>query len=207
MLKFKVVVVGQKNVGKSSLIRRYTENRFKRSARPFNNVAFKIKSITVVIGNLQKVNIVLNIWDFAGEDKFKLLLPAYTKGASAALLLFDLTNKNSLLGIRDWVKIIDDNAPPNVFEFLIATKCDLHTKREVKTYEAIQYCRKYNYDWCDKIIETSSKTGKNVEEVFLEMAQQLAIRNLQICEKCGNTFDKKFKICNTCGKEVKAKTV
>jgi small GTP-binding protein len=207
MLKFKVIVVGQKNVGKSSLIRRYTENEFKKSIRPSNNVVFKIKTITVILYNLKKVDIVLNIWDFAGENKFKLLLPAYTKAASAALLLFDLTNKNSLLEIKDWVKIVDENALSNVIKLLIATKRDLETKREVNIDEAMEYCKENNYRWCDKIMEISSKTGENVEEVFLELAQQLAIRNLQICKTCGNAFDKKFKICNTCGEKVKAKTV
>lgn len=205
MLKYKVIVVGQKNVGKSSLIRRYTENKFKKSNGSFNNVAFKIKTITVTLGNLKKVDIVLNIWDFAGENKFKLLLPAYTKAASCALLLFDLTNKSSLLDIKDWVKIVDENAPSNVIKLLVATKCDLETKREVNTDEAMEYCKENNYRWSDKIMEISSKTGENVEEIFLEMAQKLAIRNLQVCETCGNALDKKLKICNLCGKEIRVR--
>lgn len=105
------------------------------------------------------------------------------------------------------MKIVDQNASSNAFKFLIATKCDLETKKEVNIDDAMNYCKKNNYNWCDKIIVTSSKTGKNIEETFMEVSQQLSKRNLQICEICGSIFDKKLKTCNICGKRAKFRMV
>jgi len=199
MLKYKVIIAGAKDVGKSSLIARFCDNIFKEDMKATIGVDFKRKSITVK-GSHKDISLELNIWDFAGEEKYRTLFPAYANGASAAFILFDTTNKESLEDIDNWVKIIDENAHINTVKQIIATKIDLKSVREVSKKDAIEFCQKY--DWFTEITSTSSKTGENVEEAFLFVVKKIIQRNLQICKTCGDVFNKKLKNCQYCGEKV-----
>ncbi len=192
MLKYKIVLAGAKNVGKSSLIARYCDNIFYEKTKETIGVAFKRKKVNI------KDNLIveLNIWDFGGEKKFRILFPAYVNGAAAALLLYDTTNKKSLEDIENWVKIIDENSK-EIIKVTIATKIDLKTQREISKAEAIQFSEKFN---CyGEPIGTSSKTGENIELAFLSIINAIVEKEMQLCDKCNEYFSKKLKICNYCG--------
>jgi small GTP-binding protein len=206
MLKYKVIIAGAKNVGKTSLILRFCENIFKEDMKATIGVAFKRKRVNITYKK-KKITLELNIWDFGGEEKYRTLFPSYAHGASAALLLFDISNKNSLFDIENWVSIIDKNAKPNVIKLLIATKIDLKHEIEVKYQDALDYCKKHNYNWCNKIIKTSSKTGTNIEKTFKHTAKEIVKKNLRLCENCKELFNKRLKYCQYCGKEIEAKTL
>lgn len=199
MYKFKVILAGDKNVGKSSLIARYCDNSFDEHMKETIGVAFKRKKV-IVIENDSEIALGLNIWDFGGEEKYRKLFPSYSYGANAALILFDTTNEKSLNSIANWVKLIEDNCTSNVVKLLIATKIDLKEKREVSIKNVLQYCN--NYNWCQEIIKTSSKTGENVEETFLTIAKNLLKRNMQKCKDCGAFFSIKLKFCSICGGKI-----
>jgi small GTP-binding protein len=200
MLKYKIVIAGAKDVGKSSLIARFCDNVFKEDMKATIGVDFKRKNITVK-GAHNDISIELNIWDFAGEEKYRTLFPSYAHGASAAFILFDTSNKDSLNDIDSWIEIIDENAFPNIVKQVIGTKIDLIAERQVSKEAAADFCKKY--DWCETIISTSSKTGENVEEAFLEVVKEIIKRNLHTCESCGEVFNKKLKNCQYCGAKVK----
>lgn len=200
MLKYKIVLAGDKDVGKSSLISRFCHNLFKEDMKATIGVDFKRKTIELD-GDYKDFSIELSIWDFAGEDKYRALFPAYANGAAAALILFDTTNKESLGGIENWIKIIDENAAPNVIKVIIATKIDLKDLREVTMNDAKEFFKKY--EWCKNFISTSSKTGENVEKAFLYVANEIAKENLQFCKSCGEIFNRKLKHCQYCGEEAK----
>lgn len=199
MYRFKVILAGDKNVGKSSLITRFCDNYFKEQTKGTIGVAFKRKNV-VVMDEGNEITLELNIWDFGGEEKYRTLFPSYANGAAAALILFDTTNEETLEDISNWVKIIEDNSMPNVVKLLIATKIDLKEKREVSKKKAMEYCN--NYDWCKEIIKTSSKTGENVEDTFVTIAKNLLRRNLQKCKACTKFFSNKLKYCNFCGEKI-----
>ena len=199
MFRFKVVLAGDKNVGKSSLITRFCDNNFDENMKETIGVAFKRKKV-IVMDNDSEIALDLNIWDFGGEERYRTLFPSYANGAAAALILFDTTDEKSLKGIVNWIKIIEDNSMPNVVKLLIATKIDLKEKREVSKKKAMEYCN--NYNWCKEIIKTSSKTGENVEETFLTIAKNLLKRNLQKCKACGTFFSIKLKFCSYCGEKI-----
>ena len=192
MLKYKIIVAGAKDVGKSSLISRYCDNIFNESTKETIGVAFKRKRLTVD----DILTVELNIWDFGGEEKYRILFPAYVNGASAALLLFDTTNRKSLDDIKNWVKLIDDNST-EIIKVTIGTKIDLKEQRQVPKADAIEMSKKL--ECYGKPIGTSSKTGENIEEVFLNLSKAIVERELQECNHCGEFFSHRLKICNFCG--------
>ena len=199
LLKYKVIIAGAKDVGKTSFIARFCYNVFNLETLATIGVDFKRKSI-IVKGSHKDISLELNIWDFGGEEKYRTLFPAYANGASAAFILFDATNKESLEDIDNWVNIIEGNAHSNIVKQIIATKVDLKSERKVSKKTATEFCQKY--DWFTEITSTSSKTGENVEEAFLFVAKKIIKNNLQICKPCGEVFNKKLKNCQYCGAKV-----
>ncbi len=201
MLKYKIVLAGSMGVGKSSLITRFCDNVFYERTRATIGVEFRKKVVTLD----NKIDIEMNIWDFGGEERFRVLFPSYCNGASAALILYDTTNEESLDDIKNWVKIIDGNALESVIKVLIGSKIDLKDNRVISMAEAEKTSQKFNC--IGDPIETSSKTGENVEKAFLNVAQLIIFTFLQTCKKCGKIFSKKLKICNYCGQPIEVEAI
>ena len=199
MLKYKIIIAGAKDVGKSSLIARFCDNVFKEDMKATIGVDFKRKNMTIE-GAHKEISLELNIWDFAGEDKYRTLFPAYAHGASAAFILFDTTRRDTLKDIDNWVKIIDENAYTNIAKQIIATKIDLKSERAVSKKDAEEFCEKY--DWFTEIVSTSSKTGENVDNAFVLVVKRIIENNLQTCRSCDEIFNKKLKNCQYCGEKV-----
>ncbi len=190
MIKFKVVVAGAKNVGKTSLIRRFATGKFETSTLSTIGVDFETKKLVV-----DGTEILLNIWDFAGEKKFRLLFPSYIAGASGALLLYDITNKASFNDLFDWINVISSipNSPKT--KILIETKTDL--KRKVAKEESMGFIEKYDFQ--GDIIATSAKTGENVEEVFITLGREILKNSLRKCTNCEKLYPIELKFCQYCG--------
>ena len=199
MLKYKIIIAGAKDVGKSSLIARFCDNIFKEDMKATIGVDFKRKNM-VIKRTHGDISLELKIWDFAGEEKYRTLFPAYAHGASAAFILFDTTREETLKDIDNWVDIIDKNAFPNIVKQVIATKIDLKSEREISKKNAEEFCKKY--DWFTDIASTSSKTGENVENAFILVVKRLVENNLQTCKSCDEIFNKKLKNCQYCGEKV-----
>jgi small GTP-binding protein len=190
MIKFKVVVAGAKNVGKTSLLRRFATGKFEVSTLSTIGVDFETKKIII-----DDTEILLNIWDFAGEKKFRLLFPSYVSGASGALMLYDVSNRDSLNDLYDWINVISSvpNSPKT--RILIEAKNDL--KRKVKEEEAKEIFEKYNFQ--GEIISTSAKTGENVEKAFQMLGREILKNSLQKCTNCGKMYPIELKFCQYCG--------
>jgi len=203
MLKYKIVLAGAKNVGKSSLIARFCDNVFNEEMMDTIGVAFKRKKMIVD----ENRELDLTIWDFGGEEKYRFLFPSYVNGAAAALILFDTTRKETLEDVENWVNIVDENADENIVKILIATKIDLKEERQISIEDAKELCKKYGCYESDAPIGTSSKTGENVEKAFRKAAEAIMNARLQRCSNCGEIFAKKLKICNYCGADAEIKTV
>ncbi|MFX0038637.1 MAG: GTP-binding protein [Promethearchaeota archaeon] len=190
MIKFKVVVAGAKNVGKTSLIRRYATGKFEKSTLSTIGVDFETKKVIV-----DDTEILLNIWDFAGEKKFRLLFPSYVSGASGALMLYDVTNSESLNDLYDWINVISSvpNSPKT--KILIEAKTDL--KRNVKKEDALNLFEKYQFQ--GEILSTSAKTGENVEKAFEMLGREILKNSLKKCTNCGKHYPLELKFCQYCG--------
>ncbi len=156
---FKVITAGDGGVGKTTLLYRYIEGKFKVDTKMTIGVGFFFHRID--LGDENKYN--LQLWDFGGEEHFRALLNSYVAGASAALLMIDMTRINSLTKVDQWVNIIrkeDENLPI----LLVGSKIDLADKISVKDEEALKLKEKYNFI---DFIKTSSKTGQNINDAFI----------------------------------------
>jgi len=194
LLKYKIVLAGQKFVGKSSLVARFCDNVFNPQMKETIGVAFKKKLVPV------KDHIVeLNIWDFGGEDKYRTLFPSYVTGASGALIVFDLTRKATLDDIDNWIQIIDENTK-NIVKLIIGAKGDLINEREVQEEDIQKVCDQYKF--CSNPVETSSKTGDNVEKAFITLCENILEEKFHFCKKCGKGFPKTLRFCQYCGAKI-----
>ncbi|MFW9819741.1 MAG: Rab family GTPase [Candidatus Thorarchaeota archaeon] len=160
----KIITCGEGGVGKTTLLFRYIEGRFLADTLMTIGVQFHLKELN--IGNKK---VLLQVWDFGGQDHFRPLLKSYAQGARGALLLFDLTRPSSLDNIEQWVNICrEDN--PTIPILFIGTKLDL--KDEITIDDKIALQIKEEYGFFD-YIKVSSKTGENVQLVFESIAEEL----------------------------------
>ncbi len=157
---FKIIIFGDAGCGKTTLTQRFLTNLFVSDQTMTIGVDFEVKSLTV---DEQKVK--LQIWDFGGEERFRFLLPTYVRGARGGLFLYDITNFSSIAHIDDWLSVIrkeirDDDIFPII---AVGGKADLVESREVSSAEGIKIAKSRNVNG---FIETSSKSGENVEKTF-----------------------------------------
>ena len=154
---FKVLLLGDSGVGKTSLILRYTDETFNSKLVNSIGVDFKMKK-KEIDGKVIKVQ----IWDTAGHERFRAITYSYYRGANAIIIVFDITEDKSFLSIRDWLKQIDKYASKNVFKFLVGNKSDLQYKRLVSFEDAKKFADELNIPY----FETSAKEGININELF-----------------------------------------
>jgi len=157
-LLFKTIVVGDGGIGKSTMIQRLITGQF---------VPMKITIGTdLATYDLQidtNTIIKLQIWDFAGEKRFRFFLPNYSRGAYGCLLCYDVTRYTSFENLIEWYNIVNENAADPVF-ILVGGKLDLaEEKRAVPKAEGEAFKKEYNLD---HFFETSSKSGKNNRMIF-----------------------------------------
>ena len=154
---FKVLLLGDSDVGKSSLILRYTEETFSSKLVNSIGVDFKMKK-KEIDGKVIKVQ----IWDTAGHERFRAITYSYYRGANAIIIVFDLSDKKSFISITEWLKQIEKHAKENVYKFLVGNKSDLVEERKVSFKEAKDYADEHDLPY----IETSAKEGININELF-----------------------------------------
>jgi len=169
---FKVCFFGDGGVGKTTLIGRYLTGIFKATTSITIGVDFHVKKIKI-----DNKLVSLQIWDFAGENRFRFLLPSYVVGASGGIFLYDITRFSSLKNFPEWIEIFKKgfvgakNKPLPVI--MVGSKLDLNYKRAVSSKEAYDLAKAQNLFG---YIECSSKDGRNIEDVFTEIAKLMLTR-------------------------------
>ncbi|KAH7832149.1 Rab11c [Monocercomonoides exilis] len=163
---YKVVVVGDSDVGKTNLLNRFVDNTFFWSTRPTIGVEFRTKHLR--IGD---VTVTLQLWDTAGQERFRALSSAYYRGAVGAVAVYDVTNPNTLTSLSDvWLKEIRVHCAPSCVGVIVGNKKDLGHLRLVKEEEGRKIAEmKESCAW----IETSALDGTNVSEMFVELAKAI----------------------------------
>ncbi len=159
----KITILGEKNVGKTSLVYRYIENKFRESYKATLGVNL-LKKDMEVDGN----SVSAQIWDLGGQDSFRSLRKLYLEGANGAFIIFDVTDRKSFDKLNEWVESFKEarGEQPMV---LIGNKSDLENQRKITDTEASNYAKENNME----LILTSAKTGQNVEEAFIKLTKRI----------------------------------
>ena len=163
-------MLGPASTGKTSLSERYITGIFNPDIRLTVGVDFYVK--TVHFGDKK---IKLQIWDMGGEERFRFLLPTYALGLMGALFLFDVTRQETLKDIEEWLTIVRAKNG-DVPILLVGNKVDLKDRRQISPEEGKEVCQKNKLAG---YIETSAKTGYNVEETFKKLTE-LMLKNIGV---------------------------
>ncbi|MBD3195078.1 MAG: GTP-binding protein [Candidatus Lokiarchaeota archaeon] len=161
---FKLLMLGDKSVGKTTLSYRYVTGTFKKELKQTIGVDIFTKFI-----KYQEKAIKFQIWDFGGERRFRSIVPRFCEGANAALLLYDITNEISYHHLSEWIHVVNDNAG-EIPIILIGTKKDLNSYREVSLDKGYAAVEEFNLT---DFFEVSSKTGTNLEKAFRKILDLL----------------------------------
>jgi len=154
---FKVVLIGDSPVGKSNLVSQFTRNEFDLESRSTIGVEFS----TMLIDIDEKI-VKAQIWDTAGRERYREILSAYCRGATGALLVYDITKYSTYINITRWLKKIREYTEPNIVIMLVGNKSDLSHLRAVSTEEAECFASENGLTF----IETSALDASNVESAF-----------------------------------------
>ena len=162
---FKIVLIGESGVGKTSIISQFIHKIFQDDIQPSMGGTFTSKSLLFEDGKVLR----LDIWDTAGQEKYRALTQMFYKDANAAVLVYDITRKDSFEELtKYWIDKIKENSSSNIILFLAANKSDLVEKEEVNEEEARKYAKEINADFCS----ISAKNSIGIDDLFIQIAKK-----------------------------------
>ncbi|XP_017098590.1 uncharacterized protein [Drosophila bipectinata] len=168
---FKIIVVGDSDVGKSCILMRFAAGRFSGQNNSTVGIDFKVRSV-----ELGGTSVNLQIWDTAGEERFRSLIPSYYRRAHGILLVYDLTSLESLRNLDEWLSEIGRYCPKGVCVMMVGNKCDDLDNRRVSQAQGIDFAARRGLGFR----EVSAKSGMNIADAVLSLA--LDIYNTRILE-------------------------
>jgi small GTP-binding protein len=175
-LPITVILLGNSGVGKTNLLSRLNKGEFSSEFTSTIGVEF----LTHVM-QVDNIDVKAQIWDTAGQERFHAMMTTYYRKAVGALLIFDVCDRQSLLGVEKWLEQLLNVAEPGLHAVLVGNKADITApQRVVSTEEAQQYAAAHHMSY----IETSAKTGLNVQEAFHGLIS--AIHRAQLTELAGS---------------------
>lgn len=176
---FKVLMVGDSGVGKSCILLRFVDQQYNETYISTIGVDFRIKTLEIA-GKKVK----LQIWDTAGQERFRTITSSYYRGAHGVMVVYDSTSEQSFYNVKQWLHEISRYAGDNVEKLLVGNKCDQTNRKQVNYTTGKQLADEMSMNF----METSAKTGSNINELFVNFANQL-LKN-----KANTIIDKKVKI-------------
>ncbi|XP_069380639.1 RAB3D, member RAS oncogene family, b [Paralichthys olivaceus] len=170
---FKLLIIGNSSVGKTSFLFRYADDSFTSAFVSTVGIDFKVKT---VFRNDKRIK--LQIWDTAGQERYRTITTAYYRGAMGFLLMYDISNQDSFNAVQDWATQIKTYSWDNAQVILVGNKCDLEDNRLVPTEDSQRLAEELGFQF----FEASAKDNINVKQVFERLVDV-------ICEKMNESMD------------------
>lgn len=161
---FKVLIAGDGGVGKTTLLHRYVSGFFKLDTKMTLGVEILKKFVQI-----KDYNVMLQLWDFGGQEQFRFMLKNYVLGAHGAIIMYDLTRFVSLENVIDWVQLVRE-ANPRLPLILVGSKKDLVDHIYIKPEDVLDFKNKYNFF---NQLQVSSKTGEGVDDTFDSLTREM----------------------------------
>lgn len=168
-IKLKILVIGESGVGKSSLMLRFTDDKFDANEQPTIGVDFKVKNLEI-----DGQRIYLQIWDTAGQERFRTLIPSYYRDATGAILVYDVTKMNSFQKLETWLEELEINTNRNITKMIVGNKIDLQNQRKVDR----ELGKKFAKQQRALFVETSAANNINVQMAFEELVKKILEDNI-----------------------------
>ncbi|XP_050034864.1 ras-related protein Rab-8A-like isoform X3 [Dermacentor andersoni] len=161
---FKLLLIGDSGVGKTSILFRFSDNKFDGSFISTIGIDFKIRIIEI-----DGKKIKLQIWDTAGQERFRTITTAYYRGAMGIMLVYDVTKEATFENIKTWIRNTDEHAAADVEKMILGNKCDMNELRQVSKERGEKLAIEHNI----KFMETSAVSSINVEDAFYTLARDI----------------------------------
>ncbi|KAL5477875.1 hypothetical protein EMCRGX_G024728 [Ephydatia muelleri] len=190
---FKLLIIGDSGVGKSSLLLRFADNLFSGTYITTIGVDFKIRTIDV---DGEKVK--LQIWDTAGQERFRTITSTYYRGTHGVIVVYDVTNSDSFVNVKRWLQEIDQNCE-SVSRILVGNKNDAPDKKVVSSEDARKFSETMHIDF----YEASAKDNINVEDIFNAITKQVLKSKRDTTKDSTRGGDSTIKINKGAGKKKK----
>ena len=162
---YKVLLLGDTTVGKTCFLMKYTDKTFQDVHISTIGLDYRLKSMVLKSGK----NIKLQIWDTAGQDRFRAITKNYYKGANGIILIYDVTNPKTYDNVKNWVTQIREEASPNVVVYLCGNKIDMKEDRKVNEEDGKKMAEEFGFPFN----ETSAREGIKINETFEDLVERI----------------------------------
>lgn len=162
MKSLKVFFVGDTQVGKSAILNRFVQGSYSDDLHATIGAALSTQIVNLSTGPVR-----LQLWDTAGQEKYRSLSPLYFRGAHVAVIVFDVTQQSSADGLNSWIAEVADQAPPHIPLYIVGNKVDLVEERCISTEQGEEIAKQFGA----KYVETSAKSGDGISTLFNEIAR------------------------------------
>jgi len=169
-MMIKIILIGDSSVGKTNIMSKYLKGQFMANSKATVGVEFGSKAF-----KFDNHNIKAQIWDTAGQEKYKAITGAYYKGCKGAFVVYDITRKETFENVEKWINDLKVSADPKLNIILIGNKCDLEEKREVLKEQGEEKAKAFECAF----LETSALNGDNIEKGFEMMASEIFRRCME----------------------------
>ena len=163
-MMIKIILIGDSAVGKTNIMNKYLKGTFNENTKATVGVEFGSK-----LFNIENHKIKAQIWDTAGQEKYKAITGAYYKGSKGAFVVYDITRKETFESTDKWINDLKVTADPKINIILIGNKCDLEDKREVLKEQGEEKAKSFGCAF----LETSALSGDNIDKGFEMMVSEI----------------------------------